>query len=169
MRKFLFALIVYFISFLSHSQITEETILKDPDFKILEAAAIAFYTSEANINYVNISQELFDKVDESFIMQLNEKAMEPENFKIWIEKNLEKTNFNSLEDALIAHKQYYNSFLIKQDEQKTLFSLLSKLREKYGADIDDTDITNSDIVMDTFTKYTLNKVYDVLVEKKLLK
>ncbi|HLW42150.1 MAG TPA: hypothetical protein VKY82_07250 [Flavobacterium sp.] len=165
MKRFLFALIVYFISFLSHSQITEETILKDPDFKILEAAAIAFYTSEANINYMNISEEFFDKVGESFIMQLNQGAIEPENFKNWIEKNLDKTNFNSLEEALLAHKEYYNSFLIKRDEQKILLSLLSKLREKYGVDIDKTDISSSDIVMDTFTKYTLNKVYDVLVEK----
>ena len=46
-----------------------------------------------------------------------------------------------------------------------MFSLLSKLSEKYGTDIDNADISSSDIVMDTFTKYTLNKIYDVLVEK----
>jgi|SRR5690554_2146175 len=165
MKKSLFALLACFISFLSHSQVTEETILNDPDFKILEATAIAFYTSEAHINYVNISEEFFDKVGESFIIRLNQGAIEPENFKNWIEKNLEKTNFNSLEEALSAHKQFYNSFLIKRDGQKVVFSLLSKLSEKYGTDIDNADISSSDIVMDTFTKYTLNKIYDVLVEK----
>lgn len=148
MKKFIYIFITVFIYNFTYSQVTEEVILKDNEFKILAHKATEFYTSEAYINFEKITEEFSDKVGESFY--LGGGSLKPEKYKIWIEKNLNKTNFKSIEEALLAHEKYYNAIL-KQPDEKPIRDLLFKLDDKYG----------SESFRPIFTKHVLNNVFKV--------
>lgn len=132
MKKFFYILLISFISLDSYSQTTEDVILKDNEFKILAEKATKFYRSYAYLNYDRINNIFREKVGEDFYMEAEEGSFEPTNFKKWIDANLNKTNFSSLEEAILIHKEFYDAFLKKHDGQKELFPLLSNLEEKYG-------------------------------------
>lgn len=130
MPKFIYIFILFFISFFSYSQTNEEIILKDSEFKILAQKATAFYTSEAYINFEKISEEFSDKVGKSFYQ---DGSLKPEKYKSWIEKNLDKTNFTSLNETVAIYEKYYNTFLYAPDD-KEILDLLFKLDDKYGSE-----------------------------------
>ena len=118
-----------FVSCITYSQTTEGVILKDKDFKILTEKSIEFYTSEEYINFEKIRKDFLEKVGRSFYP---DGSLAPEKYKIWIEKNLNKTNFTSLEEAMLAHEKYYNAILNKPDEDE-INGLYGKLEDKYGS------------------------------------
>lgn len=147
MKKFLFILIAIFIYNFAYSQTNEEVILKDNEFKILAKKATEFYTSESYINFEKIRKEFLEKVGKSFYPG---GSLDPVKYKSWVEKNLSKTNFSSLEEAISVYEKYYNAILKKPDE-KEITNLLFKLDEKYG----------SDSFRPIFTKHVLSDVFKV--------
>lgn len=132
MKKFFYILLISFISLGSYSQTTEDVILSDNEFKILAEKATKFYTSDAYLNYDRINNIFREKVGEDFYMDAEDGSFEPINYKKWIEVNIKKTNFSSIEEAILIHKEFYDAFLKKHDGQKKLFPLLSKLDDRYG-------------------------------------
>jgi len=131
MKNFIYIFIII-IPYITFSQNNEDVILKDNEFKILAEKATKFYTSDAYLNYDRINSIFMEKVGEDFYMEAEEGSFEPKNYKKWVEVNLKKTNFNSLEEAILIHEEFYDAFLKKHDGQKELFPLLSKLDNKYG-------------------------------------
>src|SRR5690606_33025392 len=88
--------------------------------------------SETYLNYKNINSKFTEKVGTDFFMDVEKGSFEPENYKKWIEKNLDKTNFTSLEEAILVHKEYYNTSLKMRNAEKEQLLSLSKLINKYG-------------------------------------
>src|SRR5690606_29030541 len=130
MKKFISIFLVLLVSCITYSQTSEDVILQDNDFKILTEKAIKFYTSEECINFEKIRKDFLEKIGGSFYPG---GSLDPAKYKIWMEKNLTKTKFTSLEEAMLAHEKYYNAILNKPDE-KEITSLFGRLQDKYGGE-----------------------------------
>src|SRR5690606_4811764 len=106
MKKFISIFLVLFVSCITYSQTSEDVILKDNDFKILTEKSIKFYTSEEYINFEKIRKDYVKKIGSSLYAG---GSLAAGQYKIWIEKNLNKANYTSLEEAMLAHEKYYNA------------------------------------------------------------
>lgn len=122
MKKFIYIFLALFVSCITYSQISEDIILQDKDFRILTEKSIKFYTSEEYINFEKIRKELLEETGKSFYPG---GLLTHAEYKIWIEKNLNKTKFTSLEEAILAYKRHYNT-------DKEITSLYGRLQNKYG-------------------------------------
>jgi len=123
MKKFISIFLVLFVSYITYSQTSEDVILQDNDFKILSEKSIKFYTSEEYINFEKIRKELLEETGRSFYPG---GLLTPTEYKIWIEKNLKKTKFTSLEEAMLAYEKHY-------DTDKETNGLFGRLNDKYGS------------------------------------
>ncbi len=122
MKKFISIFLVLFVSWIPYSQTSEDVILKDNDFKILTEKSIKFYTSEEYINFEKIRKELLEETGRSFYPH---GLLTPTEYKMWMEKNLNKTKFTSLEEAMLAYKKHY-------DTGNEINGLYGRLQDKYG-------------------------------------
>jgi len=122
MKKFIYIFLALFVSCNTYSQTTEDAILKDRDFKILTEKSIEFYTSEEYINFEKIRKDFLEETGRSFF---SGGLLTPEEYKIWMEKNLNKTNFASLKEAMLAYEKHYNT-------DKEITGLYGRLQDKYG-------------------------------------
>ncbi|WLD24188.1 hypothetical protein NU10_01965 [Flavobacterium dauae] len=124
MKKFISIFLVLFVSYITYSQTNEDEILKDNDFKILTEKSIKFYTSEEYINFEKIRKELLEETGRSFYPH---GLLTPTEYKMWMEKNLTKTKFTSLEEAMLAYEKHY-------DTGKEIDGWYGKLEDKYGSE-----------------------------------
>src|SRR5690606_8753023 len=124
MKKFISIFLVLFVSCITYSQTSEEVILQDNDFKILTEKSIKFYTSAEYINFEKIRKDLLEETGRSFYPG---GLLTPEEYKIWIEKNLNKTNFASLKEGMLAYEKHYNT-------DKEITGLFGRLQDKYGGE-----------------------------------
>lgn len=124
MKKLISIFLVLFVSCITYSQTNEDEILKDNDFKILTEKSIKFYTSEEYINFEKIRKELLEETGRSFYPS---GLLTPTEYKMWMEKNLNKTKFTSLEEAMLAYEKHY-------DTDNEINSLFGRLNDKYGGE-----------------------------------
>jgi len=122
--------LIYLLPALCFSQNQGSAILNDEDYKKYEKEALELYSSKEYNNY-NTSMNDFSiglgKADFDF---------GDVDFKKWLDKNFEKTNFKSKEEAVFLYERFSVSATEKllnriRDINKDAYSL----RLKYGTDI----------------------------------
>lgn len=109
----------------------DKNLLEDPDYIKFEKESIELYTSKDYINYENLKNKFSEMLPDNYV----EKKFK-EDFKSWITKNLDKSGFTSVEEAVSLDEAVtasYKKIYPKQEELNKIRITLIRVK-KYDGD-----------------------------------
>ena len=131
MKKIFLILVTFFSCYIGQAQkaqAEEEPIYKDFAFQNFKYQFSIYYTSDIFFQYEKVTTDFYKKLPKGF------EFTSSEPFEEWVTKNLDKTKFKSVEEAVEAKRIYDDIWGVNQITQEYLFSQQRGLGEKYGTE-----------------------------------
>lgn len=125
MYKIVILTLIFFNISIATAQ--NQEIKNDPDFIEFKKEYIEYFSSDEFYKH--------EFLDKSFRQNLpkNNRWMNDSDFKIWIEKNLDKTTFKSIEEALAKKRDLFDSYEKNLHIKQKLYDKRGDLEERYGS------------------------------------
>ena len=131
MKKIFLILVTFFSCYIGQAQKAqagEEPIYKDFAFQNFKYQFSIYYTSDIYFQYEKVTTDFYRNTNHSYSFTSSEP------FEEWVTKNLDKTQFKSVEEAVEAKRVYDDTVGVNRITQEYLNSQQRGLGEKYGVE-----------------------------------